>query len=366
MNNRLWFSLLALAALLGCSPEKPVRIGFIGGLSDRGSDVGEGGRNGLMLAVEQRNANGGINGRKIELLIQDDGQNPEKAGVAIKTLVDAKVDAVVGPFISAIAAVVVPVANEARLVMVSPTVTGGAFVGKDDYFIRINRTTRDNARDYAQQLFKRGQKQVSVAYDTRNRSYSESWLNEFELAFAALGGRTVAKVPFESQPETALSDIVRKMLAAKPDGLLFITNTVDVARLSQQAAKLAPALPKSAAEWATSDALIELGGQAVEGLLIAQAFNRDDHSERFRQFHDAYQIRFGREPVYSALNGYDAAIVLMQAMSRQTGDETLKAAVLKYGPYEGLQQPIQFDQFGDTARLVYFTEIRTGRFVLVK
>jgi branched-chain amino acid transport system substrate-binding protein len=56
----------------------------------------------------------------------------------------------------------------------------------------------------------------------------------------------------------------------------------------------------------------------------------------------------------------------MQAMSRQTGDETLKAAVLKYGPYEGLQQPIQFDQFGDTARLVYFTEIRAGRFVLVK
>jgi branched-chain amino acid transport system substrate-binding protein len=92
-------------------------VGFIGGLSDRGSDVGEGGRNGLMLAIEQRNAAGGILGRPIELLVQDDGQNSVQAMEAARALVDANVDVVVGPFTSAMTAAVLPQMNQARVVM---------------------------------------------------------------------------------------------------------------------------------------------------------------------------------------------------------------------------------------------------------
>jgi branched-chain amino acid transport system substrate-binding protein len=358
--------LLGVALLTACSPPKPVRIGFIGGLSDRTSDTGEAGRNGLMLAVEQRNKAGGLKGRQIEIVVQDDGQKPEQAKAAIKFLIDAKVDVVVGPYTSAMAAAALPFINEARMTMVSPVASSLDFLGLDDYFIRVNRTTRDNARDYARQIYQRGQRQVAVAYDTRNRSFSTSWLQEFKLAFAAQGGALSAEVPFESQPDLGYIDVAQQMLASKPDGVVFIASAIDVARLAQQLTKLAPDMPKSAAEWAATESLLELGGKSVEGLLIAQSHNRNDTSERFQGFRKAYFDRFGREPGFSSVASFDAALILFQALERQSGDESLKDAVLKYGPYPGLHQPINFDKFGDTPRPVFFTEIRAGQFVPVK
>jgi branched-chain amino acid transport system substrate-binding protein len=366
MSVRPWLGALVLSLLLGCTPDKPIRIGFIGGLSDRTSDTGEAGRNGMMLAVEQRNQAGGIHGRRIEIVVQDDGQDPEKGLLAIRALVAAKVDVVVGPFTSAMAAVVVPVINQAQLTTVSPTVTSGDFAGLDDFFIRINRTARDNAIDYARLMHLRGQRRVAVAYDARNLNYSNSWRNEFRSAFTWLGGEVVAEVSFSSQAETGFGDIVQKMLAAQPDGLLFIANAIDVGRLAQQAEKRAPTMPISASEWAASESLIELGGQGVEDLLIAQSYNRDDTSARYKSFHAAYLARFAREPGFSTIAAYDAITVLLHAMEQQQRGETIKQAILKYGPYEGLQQSIQFDSFGDTARKVFFTEVRNGQFVLLK
>ena len=94
-------SLLAatsLAVLLAaCSPPEPVRLGFIGGLSGRVADLGESARNGFHLAVEQANAAGGINGRQIEMLVKDDGQDPAKARQAAEALVAAGVVAIIGP-----------------------------------------------------------------------------------------------------------------------------------------------------------------------------------------------------------------------------------------------------------------------------
>ena len=358
--------ILGAAMLMACSPPKPVRIGFIGGLSDSTSDTGGEGRNGLMLAVEQRNKAGGLKGRQFEILIQDDGQKPEQAKLAIKTLIDAKVDVVVGPFTSGMATVVLPFINEARITMISPVASSMDFLGLDDYFIRVNRTTRDNARDYAQQVHQRRQTQVAVAYDTRNRSFSTSWLREFKQAFSALGGSLSVEVPFESQPDIGYIEVAQQLLASKPNGVVLIASAIDVARLSQQLTKLAPEMPKTAVEWAASESLLELGGKSVEGLLIAQSHNRNDKSERFLGFRQAYVARFAREPGFSAVASYDAAQVLFQAMEHQSGNESIKDAILKYGPYPGLHQPISFDKFGDTPRPVFFTEIRAGQFVPVK
>jgi len=366
MKNVRWLALLAVVALLGCGPKPPVRIGFIGGLSDRGADVGEGGRNGLILAAEQRNQEGGINGRKVELVVQDDGQSKDKAVAGLKALMADKVDAVVGPFTSVIASAIVPVATEAKVLLISPTVTGADFVGKDDYFYRINNSVFDNARGYAKAMLARGQRKVAVAYDTRNLAFSATWLKAYREAFMELGGQSVTDVPFESQADTAFSDVIRSLVKAKPDALMFVATAVDTARLAQQAVKLAPGIAMATSEWASTETLLELGGQSVEGMLVAQTYNRDDTSARFTRFRDAYQQRFGKLPGYSAVNGYEAATVLLQAISRQTGNESVKEALGKYGPYEGLQQQLVFDQFGDTKRNVYFTEIQAGKFVLLK
>ena len=118
------FTVLAgMLCLFACSPPAPIVLGFVGALSGRVADLGVEGRNGVTLAVELRNKAGGVKGRQVELLAEDDQQNPAMARQAVGKLIDLKVDALIGPMTSAMAMVVVPQVNQAQLVMVSPTVT---------------------------------------------------------------------------------------------------------------------------------------------------------------------------------------------------------------------------------------------------
>jgi len=93
-----------------------------------------------------------VAGRPVRLTLEDDAHDPAQAAAAFQTLRGAGVQAVIGPFTSAMATAVVPLANAAGLLVVSPTVTSMDFYGRDDHFFRLHRTTRDNARDYARVL----------------------------------------------------------------------------------------------------------------------------------------------------------------------------------------------------------------------
>ncbi|MEN6438275.1 MAG: ABC transporter substrate-binding protein [Syntrophobacter sp.] len=358
--------LLAMLAT-GCDRGgKEVRVGFIGGLSERNVDLGQAGYKGVVLAVEQVNRAGGINGQMVVLDSRDDAQNRETAFKAAEELVAAKVVAVIGPFTSGMAAAILPVFNRSRVLLISPTITGMDFYGKDDFMIRMNRTTGDNAGDYARELLARGQKRVVAAMDARNRAFTESWYNEFRDAMTKLGGDPTVKIEYESSAATDYAGIMKEMLADRPGGLLFISGALDAARFAHQARKQAPDLPISAVEWAGSEQLTDLGGAVVEGLLVVQNYNRADTGPRFRAFREAFYRRFQSEPGYGSVMAHDAATVLFEALKKKTAAETPKEAVLKYGPYQGLQQEIVFDSNGDTDHKVYFTEIRNGQFRVLK
>ncbi|MBL8491605.1 MAG: ABC transporter substrate-binding protein [Rhodocyclaceae bacterium] len=364
-KTTLSLMLLSSLTLFACGPAEPIRIGFVGGLSGSSSDVGTAGRDAVVLAIEQVNNAGGIAGRKVELIERDDAQNKDTATRSATELAAAGVAAVIGPFTSAMAAATVPVLEKSAIVTISPTVTSMSFYGKDDHLIRINRTTQDNANDYAAVLLSRQQRRIAVAYDTRNRSFTESWLNEFRKAMTSSGGELVAEVPYESRPDVRWDAVVAELLRNRPDGLFFISPTPDVVALSAQAKRQAPELPIGATEWAASEGLLE-GGKVVEGLVIVQNYNRDDDSARYVDFRTAFARRFGRNPGYSSVSAYDAATVLFTALAKRGKDETPKQAILRYGPYQGLQQQIAFDANGDTLRKVFFTEIRDGRYVLLR
>lgn len=365
---RYLIALLTASSMLltGCGPKEPIRIGFIGGLSDRNSDNGQSGLNGVTLAIDNFNRAGGVNGRLVELIARDDAQNAETAARSANELVGAGVEAIIGPFTSGMAEVIVPITGKAGIFEISPTITSMAFYGKDDHLFRINRTTRDNAVDYAGVMARRGLMNIAIAYDVRNRNFSESWLKEFRDALSAQRGQIAVAIPYESSADSDFDGIVRDLVKSRPDSLFFISGAIDVARLAKAARSQAPRLPIGASEWAATEQLIDLGGEFVEGLLIVQNYDRDDNSQRFTDFSDAYLKRFQRAPGYSSVSAHDAATVLLTALKQRQKNETLKAATLRSGPYQGLQQTIVFDQNGDTQRKVYFTQIRSGRYVKIE
>jgi branched-chain amino acid transport system substrate-binding protein len=177
---RLLVPIAALVGLLACSPPEPILLGYVGGLSGRVADLGVEGRNGATLAVEIRNRAGGVKGRRVELLAEDDQQDPEVARRAVGTLIDRKVAAIVGPMTSAMAMVAVPLVNQAQLVMVSPTATTNALAGLDDHFFRVLAGTSRYATKSADYHFNRvGLRQVVAVFDLNNKSYTESWLEDY-------------------------------------------------------------------------------------------------------------------------------------------------------------------------------------------
>ncbi len=359
---------LAVCASVLCACGEPgsVRLGFIGGLSNQNLDNGLSGLNGVKLAVEQANRAGGIHGRPIELVVRDDTQNSAIAKAAARQLLNERVEAVIGPFTSSMAANIVPVMAENQTLVISPTITSMEFNGKDDNLIRINRTTRDNAHDYAALLAQRGNPKIAIAYDLRNRNFTESWLAEFQGASKKFGNRILTEVGYTSDDEVDFASVAKQLLASKPEALLFISGALDVARLAREVRVRSRDTLLVAVEWAATDSLIELGGDVVDGLVIALNYDQDDQSPHYKAFSDAHFLRYQKRPSYSTVSAYDAATVVIEALKKQSPRQTLKDALLTGGPYQGLQQQISFDQYGDTNRKVYFSEIRSGKYQKIR
>ena len=351
-----------LSFLVACGDPAPIKIGFIGGLSGRSTDIGEASRNAVQLAVEKVNRAGGIDGRLIELLVRDDENTPAVAAAAVRDLHDARVAAIIGPNNSSIAAGMLPVVNELKVVTISPTASSLVLAGQDDYLFRINWTTRDNASIYARHYYGRGIRRIAAAVDANNRVFSESWLNEFTSEFQALGGKVVASDFFNAKDPRGYSDTVKKLLTSDPDALLFVANGVDTAQFAQQVRKLDLDILLIAAEWAASERLLFLGGSAIEGLELVQSYNRNDQSESYRRFRDEYAKQFQQEPDYSSVAAYDAATMLFKGLAKSTDSGSLKQALLNLGVVDGLQQPLAFDQYGDGQRRAFFVVVHDGQF----
>lgn len=356
---------LVAATLVGaCAPEEPVRIGFLGGLSGRVTDLGIGGLNGTRLAVELRNKVGGIRGRPVELIEADDQQDPEVTRLSLEYLINHKVVAVIGPMTSAVAVAAVPIANREQLVLISPTVTTNELAGIDDYFFRILPATREFVRTNAEHYLKtRGLRRLRLVYDLRNRAYTESWRQDFESAFTAGGAQILAALPFSSSDDTRFDELARRALADNPDGLILLANSVDAAMLCQSIRRHHPSIAIGTSEWAATERLTEIGGAFVEGITVAQFFNRQSPAPAYQAFRTAYQSRFGREPGYAELFAFDAANVLFAALEDQRPNQSLKAALLAHPPFRGVQQAIAFDAAGDVFGRTFMVAIRNGQFV---
>ena len=360
--------LLLLPALLGgCGAPDPVRLGYIGGISGRNADLGIAGRNGVMLAIEEQNRRGGINGRPVELLIQDDRQDAEVARRAVRDLASAEVEAILGPMTSSMALETLPAANEARILMMGITVTTNELTGRDDHFFRPIASTRQNAHLSARYLLEqRGIRRLTLITDMRNRTYSESWARDFSEEFTRGGGKIVASVPFQSSDDLRFPELARSALREGPEAVTLVTNAMDAALLCQHLRQLRPDLLISSAEWAGTERLIELGGRHVEGVIVPQYYDRSSRDAIYLSFHQAYVGRFGLEPGFPGLMAYNATRIVLHGLEHRHKAETLKGALLRIRRFDLPQQSVEFDGFGDSQSRTHLTVVRGGQFELIR
>lgn len=357
---------LPWTGLPGCS-SLPVKIGFLGGLTGPTADLGVAGRDSTLLAVEQLNQRGGLRGKPVELVAFDDRQQPKALPELAGHIRQAGLMGMVGPMTSSMAAVWIPLANEMGLTTVSPTVTGSDFTGKDDHFFRVCSTTREYAYISADYHMRTGHPtRFAVVRDDSNAAYTRSWVQHFVDRVTALGGQVAVPVVYASgQPSDALAGALAQALAHQPEVLVIVANARDTALLAQLLRKQGSALPLSAAEWAATDQVLSSGGRAVEKLVVAQYFDPSSAQAAYSAFVQAFKGRYGRSPGFAEVAAFDAATVMLHALAGQRADETLKQALLRIRQFDGLQQTVAFDAWGDAARPLFMTQVMNGQFTVV-
>jgi branched-chain amino acid transport system substrate-binding protein len=349
----------------GCQNDAPIKVGFIAGTSGRGADLGISGRDAVQMAIEQCNKNGGINGRRIEIVFKDDQQDPEIAKRSAQELIDDGVVAIIGPMTSDMGIAITPLLDKYQIPAVSPTVSTQHLAGRDDFFFRVTSTTLKHATNSAAYHVKATDiRRIAAVFDINNRSFSETWLLTFKEFFNAHGGELVAEIAFNSQHKKSFTDITHELLSHKADGILIIANSMDSALLCQQIRKIDTAIPISLADWGATERLLELGGKAVEGVIVIQTFDRGHPGERYQAFRKAYFNRFKREPGFPGVYAYDATQVVLTALGKQEKNRNLKETILSLRQFEGLQNYFSFDPYGDVTRSTSISVVQNQKFVV--
>jgi len=356
---------LILALLPGCEESKPVRIGFIGELTTRAAGLATSGRDGFLLAIEEINAEGGINGKQVEGLVTDARMHKETALHAIHKLADGQVSAIIGPMTSQTAVTVVPAINNLKIPLISPTVSTNELSGIDDYFFRVYYTNAQAAQLLARHLTDQGRPlHIAVIYDLSNSAYTEDWVRYFQDMFEKHSGSKVTRIPFDIRTNTLYLDLATRAVETNPDGILLLANAVDTAMICQQLTKLHAEATRYATGWSYADDLIQFGGKSVEGLTIIQSTDLQNPAPAMQKFVKRYKKRFRSTPNFPAMHAYDATRMVLTIMQQGTDPEAIRQHLLDMESFSGLQSDLSVDRFGELKHpRLHLARISNGQFI---
>lgn len=360
-------SLLFLSIILSCSGPKDdsVKIGFVATLSGRFSDSGIKARNGVELAVSKINAEGGISGRKVSLMIKDNLNDEKTNAKVIKELIDQGAVVIIGPLKSSMAASSLGQIKDRNILMISPTISTAAVKDLDDNFLRIIPVATNQATGVAEKIIEDGHKNVSVVYDASNLAYSEPLYWAFKKFIEGHGSVVNFAAAMDEKSAAAFDKVSRKLAGVKPDALFLIASGIDSAFLCQQIHKIGLKVKIYGSYWVKSGNLIEEGGRSVEGITIITPYSRPKPNQDFIDFKEAYINEYGIEPKYLSIYSYDAVQVAFQGIihSRIKDDASaIKDVIIKQKVFKGLEDDLTINHFGDAIRKDMFITVRNGKF----
>lgn len=357
-----FFCFTSLLLTLGCKNSEPIKIGFSSGLTGRMADLGIYGRNGTMLAVEEANQQGGINGRPVELLIRDDKHDPEIANQVDQQLIDEGVVAIIGHMTSSMSVAVQPLINKNSILLFSPTTATNKLTGLDDNFIRVmppNKTTISSLANYV--MDERKVRRTVVVYDDQNRAFSKEWADLFE-EHAAAKNLFAASIPFAPGPGLSFEKLHQQIISHTPDGVLIVAAALDAAMICQQIRKAKGDLPLFTTMWSMSDDFLQHGGTSTEGVTFINWFDPDHPSAASIDFRKRYTDRFGRKPTFASHFAYETAAILLNALHNSDTTGQLKNTILQKGSFDGTQGKIHIDRYGDAERPLFLMTVSNGKF----
>jgi branched-chain amino acid transport system substrate-binding protein len=357
------------ASLLAAPAQETIKVGEIASLTGKEAAFGQSSHKGTILAIEQIDAAGGVLGRSIELLTEDNQSKTGESVTAAKKLISRdKVVALLGEVASSRSLEIAPVAQAAKIPMISPSSTNPKVTQIGNYIFRvcfIDPFQGTVMAKFARETLKA--KRVAVLTSVSS-AYSVGLSKYFKERFTDDGGKIALEQKF-SEGDKDFKAQLTAIKAAKVDAIFVPGYYTEAALITKQARDLGMNLPLFGGDGWEAPQLLEIGGAAMEGIYYSTHYSPENDSPKVKQFVEKFKARWnGETPDAMAALGYDSAFVLADAIKRANGTEPAKirSALASTRDFEGVTGKTTMDAQRNASKAASIITVKDGRFKFVQ
>jgi branched-chain amino acid transport system substrate-binding protein len=366
MKRILIASVLIAGLLSACQPQggagDKVRIGVFMSTTGTTANFGISSVNGIKLAAEEANAAGGINGKQVELLVQDDRSDPSEAATIVTKFVNQDmVNAVIGEVASSRSLAAAPIAQNAKIPMLTPSSTNPEVTKKGNFIFRSCFIDPYQGAAIAQFAAKTlGAKTAAIMVDRKN-DYSTGLEKYIDQTFTKLGGKIVATQSYQEGDQDFNAQLT-SLKGANPEVIFVPGYYNDVGLIAKQARDKGITVPLIGGDGWDSEQLYKIGGTALNGSYFTNHYSPYDTDPKVQKFVNDYKAKYGSIPDALAATAYDAARIMFDAVkrSKSLSGPDIRDALAATKDFPGVTGTVTFNENRDAVKPIVMIEIKPG------
>lgn len=344
----------------------PIKIGHFASLTGSEATFGQQVDNGIKLAVDEINAAGGINGRKVELITEDTQSLTQPSINAAEKLIGKdNVVCLLGEVASSRSLAAADVAQRAKVPMLSPASTNAKVTQKGEYIFRICFIDPFQgaviARFVAENL---KATKVAVLRD-QGSDYSVGLADGFAAKFKALGGEIIAEQSYQGTDKDFRA-MLTSIKASNPQAIVIPGYYTSVGLIASQARELGITVPLIGGDgWDSPELATGSAKSALEGCYFTNHYAFDDTAKVVRDFNAKYQAKYAEIPGAMSALGYDAMNIVARVIKDSGGKsdpETIRAGLAALKAYPGVTGSITINPDRNASKSVVVIQIKDGKF----
>jgi branched-chain amino acid transport system substrate-binding protein len=340
-----------------------IPVGVYGALTGDQAAFGTSTVNGVKLAADEINAAGGVLGRKIRLVVEDDqGRAEEAASVVTKLVTSANVIALIGENSSNQSLAAAPIAQSNGVPMISPSSTNPAVTEKGEYIFRVCFTDPYQGKALASFVRKQLKLDTAAILVDKKNDYSVGLAAVFRRELEANGGKIVAEQSY-SGGDSEFRPQLTTIRAASPQALFIPGFYTEVGQIAIQARDLGIDVPLVGGDGWDSPAVIQIGGKSIEGSYFSDHYFVGDTRPVVQTFVNEYRKRHGKNPEATAALGYDALKIFAAAVTRANAldRKAIRDQIAATRNYEGIAGTITMGPDRNPIKPVAMIKIENGQ-----
>ena len=338
-------AIVTFAAALTLHAQDEIVVGEFASLTGGSASFGQSSHKGTQLAIEEINAAGGVLGKKLKLITEDDQSLAgQPATIARKLISQDKIVALLGEVASSKSLEAAPICQQNKVPMISPASTNPKVTEVGDFIFRICFIDPFQGTVMSTFALGKGFKKVAVLTDVK-QDYAVGLAEFFMKHFKENGGEIVKEQKYSTGDKDFKGQLT-SLKASKPDAIFVPGYYGEVALIARQAKQLGIKVPLLGGDGWVGDSLLKVAGNALDGSFYSSHFSDADQTPDVQEFVKKYKAKFGGSPDDMAALGYDSAMILADAIKRAGGTDgaKLRDAIAATKNFKGITGVITIDE----------------------